>query len=84
MAYSPLAATGISQVSQLDQVVQLQLRIETINNRQVTHRDGLVGSLILHKPIEQRLDLRKVGAVFSVLQELLFPLDETVRDGQSV
>ena len=68
----------------VDQVVQLQLRIETMNNRQVMHRDGLVGSLILHKPIQQRLDLRKVGAVFSVLQELLFPLDETVRDGQSV
>ena len=48
------------------------------------HRDGLVGALVLYELIEQRLNAWKVGAVFAVLEELLFPLDEAVGDRQSV
>ena len=57
---------------------------ELKQGRRHYYRDSLVGVLTLCEAIKQSLNPRQIGTVFSVLQELLFPLDKTVGDRQSI
>ena len=44
----------------------------------------MVRRLILYETIKQGLNAWKIGAVLAVLQKLLFPLDKTVGDCESI